>query len=144
MKNFDKILNEQLDTLPITGETQNKLNLVHEIAKELDDARERVQELEMNLRHAMEEYNVELAKALRKRIPKVGVNLSNGRCSASYKSTNLSCRPDLESKSWVFEPNQHGRRFSRRHGTVLNLDNDVDLLADAIATYLNGRYKSLG
>lgn len=144
MKDFDKILNEELDALPMSGETQNKLNLVHEIAKELEDAKERVEELEMNLRHAMEEYNVELAKALRKRIPQVGVNLSNGRCSASYKSANLSCRPDLNSKSWVFEPNQHGRRFSRRHGTALNLNNDVDLLADAIAAYLGGRYKSLG
>ena len=142
MKDFEKTLNEQLDSLPVSGEAQSKLDLVNEITKELENAKERVQELEMNLRHAMEEYNVELARALRKRLPQVGVSLDNGRCTASYRSTNLSCRPDLNSKSWVFEPNQHGRRFSRNHGTVLGLSGTIDPLADAIAQYF-GRYKSL-
>ena len=114
MKNFDNILNEELDTLSLGGEVQGKLELIKELTRELESAKERVAELEMNLRHSMEEYNVELAKALRKRIPQVGINLSNGRCSASYKSTNLSCRPDINSNSWVFDDNQHGRRFSRR------------------------------
>jgi hypothetical protein len=143
MKDFDKVLNEQLDSLPLTGDAQGKLDHIFEITKELESAQDRVAELEMNLRHAMEEYNIELAKALRKRIPQVGINLGNGRCSASYKSTNLSCRPDINSKSWIFDPNQHGRRFSRNNGTALNLTNTMDPLADAIVAYMNNRYKSL-
>lgn len=143
-KDLDKVLNEQLESLPLGGDAQSKLDLIHEITKELNDAKERVVELEMSLRHAMEEYNIELAKALRQRIPQVGINLHNGRCSASYKSTNLSCRPDWDSKSWVFDPNQHGRRFSRNNGMVLGLGDSVGPLADAIVQYLNGRYKSLG
>jgi hypothetical protein len=143
MQDFDKILNEQLDTLPLSGNAQGKLDHIHEITKELEDAKDRVAELEMSLRHAMEEYNIELAKALRKRIPQVGINLGNGRCSASYKSTSLSCRPDLNAKSWVFDPNQHGRRFSRNNGTALGLSNTIEPLADAIVAYLNGRYKTL-
>lgn len=143
MKDFDDVLNEQLDSLPVIGgEAQGKLDLIHEITRELEDARERVEELEMNLRHAMEEYNVELAKALRKRIPQVGIRLDDGRCTAAYKSTSLSCRPDINAKTWVFDPNDHGRRFSRRNGTALGLSNTVDPLADAIAQYF-GRYKSL-
>ena len=143
MKDFDEVLNEHLDSLPLTGNAPGKLDHINEITKELDSAKERVTELEMNLRHAMEEYTIELAKALRKRIPAVGINLGNGRCSASYKSTNLSCKPDLGSKSWVFDPNQHGRRFSRQNGAAMGLSNTIDPLADAIVTYLNGRYKSL-
>jgi hypothetical protein len=144
MKDFDKVLNEHLDAMSdgISGEAQGKLDLIHEISKELDGAKERVQDLEMSLRHATEEYNVELARALRKRLPEVGVSLNNGRCSASYKSTNLSCKPDLASKSWVFEPNQHGRRFSKNNGIALGLNNTVDPLADAIVQYF-GRYKTL-
>lgn len=145
MKDFDEILNEQIDQLPMAmgGDAQSKLNHINELTKELDEAKDRVAELEMSLRHAMEEYNIELAKALRKRIPQVGINLSNGRCSASYKSTNLSCRPDLQSKSWVFDPNQHGRRFSRNNGMALGLSDTIDPLADAIVAYLNNRYKTL-
>jgi hypothetical protein len=143
MKDFDKVLNEHLDSLPLTGDAQGKLDHILEITKELESANDRVSELEMNLRHAMEEYNIELAKALRKRIPQVGINLGNGRCSASYKSTNLSCRPDIAAKSWIFDPNQHGRRFSRNNGTALNLTNKMDPLADAIVAYMNNRYKSL-
>lgn len=142
MQDFDEVLNEQLEGLQISGEAQGKWDLIQEVSRELESAKERVQELEMNLRHAIEEYNVELAKALRKKLPQVSVNLANGRCSASYKSTNLSCRPDLKAGSWVFEPNQHGRRFSRKHAGALNLHNSIDPLADAIAAYF-GRYKSL-
>ena len=143
MNDFDKVLNEHLDSLPLTGNAPGKLDHINEITKELDSAKEHVAELEVSLRHAMEEYTIELAKALRKRIPAVGINLGNGRCSASYKSTNLSCKPDLGSKSWVFDPNQHGRRFSRQNGAAMSLSNTIDPLADAIVTYLNGRYKSL-
>ena len=142
MQDFDKVLNEQLEGLELSGEAQGKWDLIQDISKELESAKERVQELEMNLRHAVEEYNVELAKALRKKLPQVGVNLANGRCSASYRSTSLSCRPDLSAGMWAFEPNQHGRRFSRQHAAALNLHNSVNPLADAIANYF-GRYKSL-
>ena len=142
MKDFGKILSEHLDSLPLSGNDQGQLDLIQELNRELESARERVTELEMNLRHAMEEYNIELAKALRKRIPKVGINLGDGRMSASYKSTNLSCRPDLSSKSWIFDPNQHGRRFSRNNGMALGLSNTIDPLADAIVQYFS-RYKTL-
>lgn len=141
MHDFDEVLNEQLEALPDTN-VQSKLDLVNEIMRELESAKDRVSELEMELRHAMEEYNIELAKALRQKIPQLNVNLADGRCSASYKSTSLSCRPDLNSKSWVFEPDQHGRRFSRNNGPVLGLNGSVDPLADAIVAYFQ-RYKSL-
>ena len=143
MQDFDRALDDQLGSLPLGGEAQGKMDLVRELAKEFEAAKERVTELEMNLRHATEEYNIELAKALRKRIPQVGINLKDGRCSASYKSTNLSCRPDLPSKSWVFDSNQHGRRFTRNNGMALNLSDTIDPIADAIVQYLSGRYKSL-
>ena len=142
MKDFNHLLTEQLDNLQLGGEVSSKGDLIMSLSRELESARERVSELEMELRHTTEEYNIELAKALRKRIPQVGVNLDNGRCSASYKSTCLSCHPDVSAKTWVFEPNPHGRRFTRRHGTVLNLGDDVGPLADAIINYFS-RYKSI-
>ncbi len=142
MKDFNKTLNEQLDSLPMSGEIQSKLDLVSEISKELESAKERVAELKMELRNAIEDYNVELAGALRKRIPKVGINLNNGRCSASYKSTNLSCYPDLGAKTWVFDPNPHGRRFTRGNADTLRLDDPIDVLSDAIVQYFS-RYKTL-
>ena len=141
MRDFDNVLNEQLDSMPM-GDVQGKLDLVLQLSQELEAAQQQVLELETRLRHAMEEYNILLASALRKRIPEVGINLSNGRCSAAYKSTNLSCKPDIKAGVWSFDPNRHGKRFTRRNGPSLNLSNQVDSLADAIAAYF-GRYKSL-
>lgn len=142
MKDFDKTLNEQLEEFPLATEAKGKLDLIQEIARELEDTKMRAAELEVELRNAVEDYNVELAKALRKRLPQVGINLNDGRCSASYRSTNLSCKPDIGAKTWIFDPNPHGRRFTRNHGPVLGLSDSVDPLADAITQYF-GRYKSL-
>lgn len=145
-KKFDKLLSESLGELgmatDMTGEAQSKLSLVNDIKRELESAQDHVMELKTQLRHAIEDFNIELAKALRRRVPKLNVNLSDGRCSASYKSTNLSCCPDLESNMWSFTPNHDGRRFSRKYGTALKLDNTVDPLVDAIVQYF-GRYKTL-
>jgi hypothetical protein len=143
MSDFEKVLNEQLDTLPLgSPEAQGKLDLIRDLQKELQNAMERVAELQMEIQHTTEELNIELAKSLRRRLPKVGVSLNGGNCSAAYKSTNLSCRPDLENGIWAFEPNKHGRSFTRRYGPALNLHNKVGPLADAMAQYFS-RYKSL-
>ena len=90
MKDFDRLLNEQLEDLPMpTGEAQSKMNLIQELHRELENAKDRVSELERELRNATEDYNIELAKALRRKLPQLGINLNDGRCSASYRSTNL-------------------------------------------------------
>lgn len=140
-RKFTKILDEQLDNFN-SSDIQGKYDLICELRQELQDAKDRVAELQMNLRHAIEEYNVELAKSLRKRLPQLTVNLSDGRCSAGYRSTNLSCKPDLEKQMWVFDGNPHGRRFMRQNGHALNLSNQIDPLVNAMVKYF-GRYKSL-
>jgi hypothetical protein len=140
-RKFDNVLNEQLDSFN-SGDAKGKYDLIVELSQELQDARDRVAELEMQIRHATEEYNVELAKGLRKRLPQLLVNLGDGRCSANYKSTNLSCKPDLDKQMWVFDSNPHGRRFMRQNGHALNLTNEIGPLVDAMVKYF-GRYKSL-
>jgi len=142
MKEFGDALNEQLDSFNGPGDAKGKYDLIIELSKELQDAKDRVTELEMHVRHATEEYNIELAKGLRKRLPQLMVNLGDGRMSAGYRSTNLSCKPDLEKAMWVFDGNQHGRRFMRNNGHALNLSNQVDPLVDAMVKYFS-RYKSL-
>ncbi|MHA2065996.1 MAG: hypothetical protein ACXABY_16615 [Candidatus Thorarchaeota archaeon] len=140
-REFSDVLNEQLDSFS-SPDVKGKLDLIHELRRDLQDAQDRVAEIQMGLRHAIEEYNVELAKSLRKRLPQISVNLSDGRCSAGYRSTNLSCKPDLEKQMWVFDGNPHGRRFMRQNGPALNLSNQIDPLVDAMVKYF-GRYKSL-
>ena len=142
MRKFEKILSEHLDAMPST-DVQGKLDLVLETQSELNDAQARVAELQVSLAQAIEEYNFSLGVALRKRMPKVAVNFRNGRCSANYRSTNLSCKPDLASGLWAFEPNKHGKTFSRRNGHALRLSNHMDPLVDAIVNYLTGKYRTL-
>lgn len=143
MKKFDKVLNEELEGMTNATDARGKLDLVLETQKELDDAQVRVTELQTSLSQAIEDYNFSLGCALRKKLPQISVNFKNGRCSANYKSTNLSCKPDLKSGLWAFEPNRHGKTFSRRNGHALGLSNQVDPLVDAIVNYLSGRYRTL-
>ena len=143
MNKFKKVLNEELDALSIgSAEAQGKMDQVREIKRELNSALERVSELQMELRHAKEELNIELAKSLRKRMPKASIRLDDGGCSVGYRSTNLSCKPDVDNGIWAFEPNKYGRSFTRRFGPALQLNNKIDPLADAIVQYFS-RYKSL-
>lgn len=143
MKRFDAILNEQLESVNLTGELASRLDYINELVKEIDNTKNSLAELELRLRDAIEDYNIELAKELRRSIPQLGVNLNDGKCSIAYKSTCLSCRPDVNNKLWVFDQNKHGRRFTKKYGLALRLDNSVENLANAIVQYLTGRYKSL-
>jgi hypothetical protein len=144
MKKFDKILNEELSVMPTSStDVQGKLDLVLETQKELQDAQARVEELQTSLAQAIEDYNFTLGVALRKRMPRVSVDFNNGKCSTRYRSTNLSCKPDLASGLWSFDQNNHGKTFTRRNGHALRLSNQVDPLVDAIVSYLTGRYRTL-
>lgn len=143
MKKFDKVLNEELEAMPDTTDVRGALDLVLETQRELNDAQARVQELKTSLSQALEEYNFSLGVALRKKLPQVSVNFRNGGCSANYRSTNLSCKPDLDSGLWAFEPNKHGKTFTRRNGHALGLSNQVEPLVDALVKYLTGRYRTL-
>tara|TARA_R100001244_G_scaffold25113_2_gene25382 strand:+ start:50540 stop:50974 length:435 start_codon:yes stop_codon:yes gene_type:complete len=144
MKKFEKVLNEELESLPDGSEVRSKLDVVLNIQRDIQDAREKIEQLDGELYRALEDYNFALGAALRKRLPKVGVDFANGKCSTRYKSANLSCRPDVKSQSWVFEPNQHGRRFSKKNAHLLSLSDEVAPLVDAMVGYLTNRYRSLG
>jgi len=141
---FHELVTENINNLPSisANDVQGKYDLIQEIMKEIDDTKCHLSELEMKLRHSTEEYNAALAMSLRKRLPGLSVGLSNGRCSANYRSTNLSCWPDLQAQMWKFEPNRHGRSFMRRNGHLLPLGNQLEPLVDAIVNYF-GRYKTL-
>jgi len=144
MKKFDRILTEELEALPVGSDVKGKLDEVLRLKQDLDEAQNRVAEIESNLRQATEDYNFALGVALRKRLPQVTVDFANGRCATKYKSTNLSCHPDLQNKMWSFDNNQHGKKFSRRNAHVLRLSNQLDPLVDAMVDYLTNRYRSLG
>lgn len=141
---FDKAINEELENLPLADpEVKGKYDLIADIRKELQDAKAHVAELEMNLRQAVEEYNFALGVALRKRLPQITVSYDKGRCTANYRSTVLSCWPNMDMGLWSFEPNKHGRHFTRHNGHALRLGNQIDPIVDAIVGYLTQKYRTL-
>lgn len=138
------LINEEVSQLPSVSanDAKGKYDLIQEITKEINDTKCHLADLEMRLRHAMEEYNAAVAMGLRKRLPQLSINLDNGRCTASYYSTTLSCWPDINQGTWKFEPNRSGRAFIRRNGHLLPLTNQVEPLVDAIVDYFS-RYRTL-
>lgn len=145
MKNkIDQIINEELDDIAQVSpnDVKGKFDLIQELSKEIQSTECHLQDLQTQLRHAVEEFNAALGTSLRKRIPKINVNLNDGRCTAGYRSTALSCWPNVQRGMWEFEPNRYGKSFTRQNAHLLKLGNQVEPLVDAIANYF-GRYRSL-
>lgn len=138
MKEFDKILNEQIDKLD-----ENYVNSV--LA-----AHNKVQETEATLRaqkdileHAVESLCAYLALEIRKRMPKLNVHLANGTCNIQYRSKSLSISPNIAQAKWEIEPTDMGRGFVRGYSHVLPLQNDMSAIADAAIEHFSNNYKTI-
>jgi hypothetical protein len=138
MKKFDKLLQEELDQKQF-GFVGSVINAAYGV-KEIES---RLHELVENLRTAVESLNAQLALEIRKRMPKLQVNLSNGKCHVNYKSKSIVVYPDPVSKKWDIEPNDMGRRFSRGYPDVLPMQDDLGFIAEAVCEYFSSQYRTL-
>lgn len=143
MRDFDKALNEEVEAIKQNSKTSDIMRLTHE-AHELQSELNSVNE---QLQQAVETLNAQLALELRKSMPKLNVNLSNGKCYVRYRSHNSSKSvvvfPDVTRGRWEVEPGDFGRGFAKHFDAALPLQDDLDPLVDAIVEYFSTQYKSL-
>lgn len=141
MRPFERRLQEELSQFqgPKTGQVES-VRAAHAAIRE---AEANLLNLKSELAFKIETLNANLAVAIRNRLPKVSVGLSNGRCNVSYKSKSVSVWPDLDKNKWAVEPNDSGKMFSKNHAQYLEFTDDIDALAEAIGEFFVGQYRTL-
>ena len=139
MNKFNKILKEELDQIA-TGSTAKALNAAHKVKESESLLRNAKDELHASL----EALNTQLAFEIRKRMPKLQVNLGNGKCQVYYKSKTVVVSPNALSNKWEIEPNDMGRSFVKGFAHALPMQDDLGPIAEAVVEYFNNHYKSLG
>lgn len=139
MNNFKKLLQENLDSIP-----QGLVATVLSTAATLKEAESVARNARQELNDAIETLNSQLALEIRKRMPKLQVNLASGKCNVRFKSKAVTVWPDVMSKKWQIDPNDMGRSFVRGFSHALPMQDDLSSIAEAIVEYFTGHYKSLG
>jgi len=138
------VLNEDAYA-PDTPVPDNALTTVRELAKELEEAKQNVADLEQRYSQAYEQLAQQLAARVQQSHPKLDVGHKGGNCTVGYMSKSLSMRPDLDTGLWaVNSPDKRlARRFQHRHGMATGLDGEMGALAQAIVQFFTDHYRTL-
>jgi hypothetical protein len=140
MNKFDKVLNEEIDQLQPSSGYVNSLLSARKIVQEAESTLRSARD---NLIVAKESLNAHLALEIRKRVPQLNVNLTDGKLNIGYRSKCITACPDLDRNNWAIESNDFGRGFVRGFGHTLPLQEDLGPIAEAMAEYFTGKYKTL-
>ena len=138
--NFEKILEEQLESV---GTEADRVARISQIREQISQLENQIAELQKQLAQESESLNGDLAVAIRKMLPGLAVSLDGGRCNVRHMSNMLTFRPDFSNAMWEVEPNISGKRFKKYHGHAMNLKHDVNPLADNVTSFFRKRYKRL-
>lgn len=141
-------LERRLDIILETSSTQvgdDTYGSAVNIATELEEARRKVTELERELIYATDRLCGGLAMGVRKRRPGLNASIGNGCCKIGYRSKHLAFRPDLSGGMWKVESADptFAKHFGREHGPATALGSDIDPIAQAVAAFFGGYYRSL-
>ena len=146
MKPFEKCLQEHLDAMPPESSMSGQNGHASEARNanaELREAEARVLNLQANVQHALESLNAQLAVEVRKRMPKLSVNLMQHKVEVRYRSKGLVCWPNVDRDVWEVELNDTGRYFMRAHSADLKLSDDPTEFAELITEFFSNNYKTL-
>lgn len=87
-----------------------------------------------------------LALAVKRQIPGVSASLGDHNCQINYHSREMTFSPDLDTEIWSVEASNPAvaRRFVRLYGSAVQLQDDLEPMAAAIASFYRDHYKTLG
>jgi hypothetical protein len=118
------------------------ITLVHE----LHTARQRILDIQHELEKIKHRLSADLALAIRRAKPSLSISLDRQGCKIGYKTKHLQFIPDVEQEMWrVVSPNRRFlREFLNKHRRVTFLATDVSPLVQAIISYFDSYYRTLG
>jgi hypothetical protein len=142
MRPFERKLHEEIEQLE-PNQVSSHVGAAQAANSALKESEAALDGLRQNLARAIEAINADLAVAVRNLLPKVSVNLADGKVNIVYKSKSISMRPDLDRGKWSVESNEAGKIFSRQYLQYLRLTEEPEELAEAVGDYFIGNYKTL-
>jgi hypothetical protein len=122
--------------------TTDLIEIATQLQDQISNHKKSLEDAELQLNNIIEQLNTKLGWEIRRRQPKLMVTHRGGNCNAGYYSQNLSCRPDLASKSWVVA-GPLSKKFASEYPDSLSLSNTPSDLADSIVKFFTGRFKTL-
>ena len=143
MRPFDRKLQEEIEQLESTKTNNSHLEAAKNANASLREAEATLDGLRQNLAHAVEAMNADLAVAVRNLVPKINANLTGGKCTITYRSRSLELHPDIDKGKWVVGGGETGKTFQHQYMGFLTLTTDPSELAEAVADYFVGNYKTL-
>lgn len=115
------------------------------IVRQLEDAQQRIQDLQHQLDAANKRICGELALMLRRALPGLNVGVGKEGCKVGYRSKHLILQPDPKRGIWNVKSGdpRFARRFMNRRGSKTVLGS-MEPLASAIVQHFREYYKTLG
>lgn len=142
MRPFERLLREEIEQLEST-KASSHLEAAQSANSALREAEASLDGLKQNLAQAVESINADLAVAVRNLVPKINANLTGGKCTITYRSRSLDLQPDVNRGKWAVGSGETGKTFQHQYMQFLTLTDDPSDLAEAIADYFVGNYKTL-
>lgn len=121
---------------------QNAVN----IATELQQAKQRIIELQGEMQHALDRLCGGLALGIRRRQPSLHAQLGDGAVRVTYVKKDLVFKPDLARQVWMVDSARPRfvSKFKQMYGHLLHLSSDLMPLANAVAEFFTRYYRSIG
>jgi len=119
---------------------------IDELIRQLQDARQQVSDIEHKLATVKHNMSVDLALNIRKTQPSLNIALDKQGCKVGYKTKLFHITPDLENGIWKITSSNSRflREFLNVHRRTTLINNDLSIFANAIVTYFNNYYRTLG
>lgn len=139
MDDFDSKLNDSLNDI-------NKGSVVGKLQKQIlhhADLQSQIENSKDEINVIVDELLTKLVLSVRKRMPKLSINVSSNRCDIRYKAKAIILLPNLNKLEWNVEPNDMGKEFMKVFNETFKIEDDMTAIADAIVDYFTGRYKTL-
>lgn len=115
------------------------------LVQQLQDARQKVLDIEHKLSTIKRKISADLAIDLRRTQPSLNVALDKTGCKVGYKTKMLHFTPDIENAIWrVTSSNQRFlREFLNAHRKSTLIGDDLSVLVNAIVSYFTAYYRTL-
>jgi hypothetical protein len=122
------------------------LDAATDIARQLQDAKQLVADLQHKLASVKVRMAGDLALSLRRAKPGLNVAVDKNGCRVGYKTKSIVFSPSVEEDMWraTSPNNRFVREFLQANGRATLLTPDLSILTTAIVNYFSNYYRTLG
>lgn len=131
-------LDQALNDIKFSHEHSEKIT---ELVAKVRDIKKTLSTTESELAHAVEGMYAQLAVAVRKIQPDLGVSMQKNGCTVGFRSRCIVCKADPHTGKWSFS-SDFGNMFTAKYGGC-PIDSSLDDIAKKLVDFFSSHFKSL-